>query len=107
MPSSTITFAESALSDLEQLRIWYAEQGVPDVGNKLVTEIFDRIEVLADHPEMGRVVPEFGQAFLRELIHPPFRIVFRHHARRVRVVRVWRGERLLRLPEDDNQRAPR
>ena len=103
MPSSVITFAESALSDLEEMRDGYANQGAPQVGNRLVAEVFNRIEALANHPEMGRVVPEFGQAFLRELIHPPFRIVYRQDSGRVRVVRVWRGERLLHLPEDDSQ----
>lgn len=106
MPSSAVTFAESALSDLEEASDWYAEQGVPEVGDRLVAEVFNRIEALADHPEMGRVVPEFGQSFLRELIHPPFRIVYRHESGRVRVVRVWRSERLLQLPEDDDQKAP-
>jgi toxin ParE1/3/4 len=44
------------------------------------------------------VVPEFEQPFLRELIHPPFRVVNRRDAQRVRIVRVWRSERLLHLP---------
>jgi len=49
---------------------------------------------------MGRVVPEFEQPFLRELIHPPFRIVYRREPRRVRIVRVWRSERQMRLFAD-------
>lgn len=95
-----ISFAESALRDLEEARIWYAEQGAPEVGERLVADILRRVEVLTDHPDIGRVVPEFDQAFLRELIHPPFRIVYRRDAARVRVVRVWRSERLLRLSVD-------
>jgi hypothetical protein len=47
---------------------------------------------------MGRVVPEFGLEYLRELIHPPFRIVYRRDIKRVRIVRIWRSERLLKLP---------
>lgn len=97
MTRATISFAESALVDLEQLRDWYAEQGVPQVGERLVGEILDRIETLRAHPGIGRVVPEFATEFLRELIHPPFRIVYRREGRRVRVVRVWRGERELKL----------
>jgi hypothetical protein len=31
---------------------------------------------LSEHPEIGRIVPEFGQTFLRKLIHPPFRIIY-------------------------------
>ena len=100
MPEITVAFAESALRDLEGIRAWYAEQGVPEVGDRLVAEIFQQVERLVDHPELGRVVPEFDQPFLRELIHPPFRIVYRRDPVRVRVVRVWRSERLLRLSPD-------
>ena len=100
MPRVHISFAESALTDLEALRAWYTEQGVPDVGNKLMAEIFQRINTLADHPDIGRVVPEFGQDFLRELIQPPFRIVYRRQPKQVQVVRIWRSERLLRLTPD-------
>ena len=96
-----ISFAESALRDLEDVRSWYSEQGVPDVGARLVSEMFQRVQALADHPDMGRVVPEFEQPFLRELIHPPFRIVYRRDPQRVRIVRVWRSERLLHLPAED------
>jgi toxin ParE1/3/4 len=76
----TISFAESALRDLEDVRSWYTEQGVPDVGARLVSEVFQRVQALTDHPDLGRVVPEFEQSFLRELIHPPFRIVYRRPA---------------------------
>jgi len=34
---------------------------------------------------------------MRELIHPPFRIVYRREANQIRIVRVWRSERVLRL----------
>ena len=98
-----ISFAESALRDLEEVRIWYTEQGVPDVGTRLVEEIFQRVQALADHPDMGRVVPEFDQPFLRELIHPPFRVVYRRDPQRMRIVRVWRSERQLHLPTADHE----
>ncbi len=100
MSSVAIRFAESAIADLESIRAWYAEQGVPEVGDRFIEEIVSRIGVLRDHPEMGRIVPEFDQPFLRELIHPPFRIVYRRDRKHVRIVRVWRSERLLELPGD-------
>ena len=102
MPRVVVSFAESALRDLEEIKAWYAERGVADIGERLVAEVFQRVETLADHPDIGRVVPEFGQSFLRELIYLPFRIVYRHDTKRVRVVRVWRSERLLRLEPDSN-----
>lgn len=101
MAKVAIRFAESALADLESIRDRYTEQDVPEVGERLIGEIVASIEALADHPDVGRMVPEFNQPFLRELIRPPFRIVYRRDSKRVRVVRVWRSERLLQVPSED------
>jgi toxin ParE1/3/4 len=95
---SAITFAASAVADLEEIRAWYEELAVPDTGERLLREVIAAVERLAEYPESGRMVPEFGVASLREVIHPPFRVVYRLDQGRVRVVRVWRGERLLKLP---------
>ena len=100
MPRVVISFSASALRDLEGIKAWYAGQGVSDIGERLVAEVFQRVETLVEHPDIGRVVPEFEQSFLRELIHPPFRVVYRHDTRRVRIVRVWRSERLLHLDKE-------
>ena len=93
-----ISLAASAVEDLEAIRAWYAEQRVPEIGERLLAEVLAQVERLADFPESGREVPEFGLAQLREVIHPPFRIVYRLDEARVRVVRVWRSARLLELP---------
>jgi plasmid stabilization system protein ParE len=106
MAVARVSFAESALRDLVGIQEWYAAEGVPEVGDRLVAEVFQRVEVLADHPDIGRIVPEFGQPFLRELIHPPFRIVYRRDPLRVRIARVWRSERLLRLPASAKSQDP-
>ncbi len=94
----TITFADSAVSDLQEILAYYEEQSVPDVGKRLVAEIIADIELLEKQPDMGRMVPEFELEYLRELIRPPFRIVYRRDKKRVRIVRVWRSERLLKMP---------
>lgn len=97
----SITFAESAVQDMEDILSYYAAQSMPQVGRRLVTEIIADIELLSSQPRMGRMVPEFEQDFLLELIRPPFRIVYRVDRDQVRIVRVWRSERLLKLPQDD------
>lgn len=97
MSKVSVTFAESAVRDLEEIQAWYESELVPEVGRRLVSDVFERDEALRDNPDMGRVVPEFGQKYLRELFHPPFRIVYKRESKKVRVVRVWRSERLLKL----------
>ena len=101
MPKTSIRFAASAVSDLEALRVRYTKRGVPGVGDRLIPEIVAGAEALSDHPEMGRIVPEFRQPFLREIVHPPFRTVCRRRPESVRTVRIWRGERLPVLPDDE------
>jgi len=93
-----ITFAASAIKDLEDPRAYYAGEGVPDVGKRLVIDIMKTVERLGAHPLSGRVVPEFQVEHLREIIYPPFRIVYRHDKNKVRIVRIWRSERLLKMP---------
>jgi plasmid stabilization system protein ParE len=93
-----ITFTASGVKDLEDLQAYYAGEGAPEIGARLTTEIVSRIERLSAHPLIGRVVPEFKVEHLREIIFSPFRIIYRHDKSKVRIVRIWRSERILRMP---------
>lgn len=93
-----ITITESAVRFLEAIREYYQEQEVPEVGERFIKEIISSVEKLVIHPDRGRVVPEFDNPHVRELIHSPFRIVYRRYKEKISVVRVWRSERLMRLP---------
>ncbi|KKO43874.1 toxin, RelE family protein [Arsukibacterium ikkense] len=99
-----LVIARSALQDLKDIKAYYLDQGVPAVGLKFVSTILQKMQLLPDHPLSGREVPEFGQEQIRELIYPPFRIVYMVQISKVSqisVVRVWRSERLLNLAEDE------
>lgn len=84
--------------DLEAIRTWYGDQQVPEVGERMIEEILSAVERLVDFPKSGRIVPEFGVAHLREIIHPPFRVIYRIDKQRLRIVRVWRSERVIKMP---------
>lgn len=98
MTGMAISFAELALCDLRQTLARYREEGASGVGSVLVTELLESIRVLAEHPDSGRIVPEFEHSFLRELIHPPFRILYHRGPRSVRMVRVLRSDPSRYLP---------
>lgn len=93
-----LLFAESAFNDLADIRAYYLEQGASTIGDKFVAEIIAHTEVLEDYPEIGRIAPEFDEPKIRELIHPPFRIVYWLDNQTIHVIRIWRSERLLQLP---------
>ena len=94
-----ILISDSAFNDLEAIKEYYLDEGVPQIGIEFVSEIIRHIETLATNPEIGRKVPEFNEKNIRELIHPPFRIVYLKEEKTIQVIRVWRSERLLNLTD--------
>ena len=94
-----VYISASGFEDLERIKSYYFEEGALHIGEEFVVSIVGHIETLIENPDIGRMVPEFGDKKIRELIHPPFRIVYLRESNSVHVVRVWRSERLLKLPE--------
>ena len=102
---AAVRFAESAITDLQAIRGWRADKGVPAVGARIVKVILTRIESLRDDPETGRIVPEPDRTFVRELIHPPFRTVCRLEPQSIRSVLVRRIEQLPSHLVDEHERS--
>ena len=98
-----LTLAESALDDLQNILSWYEQEKAPDVGKRLVDQILKRTDQITQHPHSGRIVPEFQNPDLRELIQPPFRIVYLIESDECFVIRVWRSERILVLDDSQDQ----
>lgn len=96
-----LRIAKSALEDLQAIQAYYREQDLPHIGDDFVVAILEHCETLQVHPDIGRVVPEFNLDHIRELIHTPFRVVYLMQAKEVVLIRVWRSERQLELPENE------
>jgi toxin ParE1/3/4 len=93
-----LTLTQSALDDLQSLQAYYADQGVPEIGQRFVNDIIEAVQRLLDHPGSGRKVPEFEQEQIREVILSPYRIVYLRESSLISIIRVWREERELVLP---------
>lgn len=94
-----LTLTRSALDDLQDIQNYYSEQGVPHIGKRFVISILEAAQRLTDHPDSGRVVPEFEQEEIREIILPPYRVVYLRDTQAISIIRAWREERQLVLPE--------
>jgi plasmid stabilization system protein ParE len=92
-----ISFAQSASNDLLNIKRYYKLEGVEKIGQQFVTSIIEHIKTLEKHPNIGRIVPEFNNEKIREIIHSPFRIVYLYEQNSINIIRVWRSERLLSL----------
>lgn len=63
----------------------------------LVERIVAAVERLETFPLSGRVVPEFDDDFLREVVHGSYRIVYRLRAETIEILTVFHATRLLKL----------
>ena len=89
-----VIIAPSAQTDLADI-VRYIAQHNSDAAARLGFELITRAESLADFPEIGRMVPEFRQPDLRELICRSYRIIYRlrHEDKLIQIVRFWHGAR--------------
>jgi len=95
-----IFISNSAFGDIESIKEYYENEGISHVGKQYVVSIIDHIQTLSDNPDTGRKVSEFDEK-IRELIHLAFRIVYLRKKNSIHIIRVWRSERLLVLPENE------
>jgi plasmid stabilization system protein ParE len=89
-----VIIAPRAIIDLEEM-VRYIAQDDPQAAAKLGYALIEKTHVLGDWPELGRVVPEFGDPAIRELILRPYRIVYRIDVakRIIGVARFWHAAR--------------
>ncbi|HEY3853901.1 MAG TPA: type II toxin-antitoxin system RelE/ParE family toxin [Verrucomicrobiae bacterium] len=89
-----VIIAPSAQADLADI-VRYVAQHNSDAAAALGYELITRAENVANFPEMGRVIPEFKQPNLREVICRSYRIIYRLQPDRqqIEIVRFWHGAR--------------
>ena len=71
-----VLWTEQARADLTAIRA-FISQDSPHYASVIVSRLIAATDRLVPFPESGRAVPEFKDPFVREVVHPPYRIVYR------------------------------
>lgn len=87
-----IRWTAEAVDDLQAIRDFIAHDS-PHYAAFTVEEILSAVERLERFPASGRVVPELGLGEVREVVKPPYRIVYRLRNEAVDVLTVFRSSR--------------
>jgi plasmid stabilization system protein ParE len=89
-----VIIAPSAQADLADI-VRYVARRNSDAAMRLGYELITRAERVAAFPEIGRVVPEFRQPCLREVICRSYRVSYRLKCddERIEIVGFWHGAR--------------
>lgn len=87
-----IEWSARARTDLRELRAYIAQDS-PHYARQFVEKIFKSVETLAQHPQIGRKVPEADREDIRELIFQNYRIIYRIAPEHIYIVTVLHGSR--------------
>ena len=89
-----IIWSEQARDDLQAIVLFIAQYDSA-VAETFGYRLMSKVDVLAQFPPVGRVVPEEGDEAIREIILRPYRIIYKVLAERqfVAIVRIWHGAR--------------
>lgn len=90
-----VIWADAALNDLDAIAEYIALDN-PAAASKLVEQVLNQTDRLADFPRSGRIPPELPDSVYREILVPPCRIFYRGDSDRVFILHVMREERQLR-----------
>lgn len=90
-----VIWTEPALGQLDAIAEYIALDN-PGAANKLVAEVFNKTDRLADFPQSGRVPPELPDSVYREVVVSPCRIFYREEGESVLILHVMRDEQQLR-----------
>lgn len=97
MKRGKVLWTRSARRDLESIVAWLAERS-PQAALSTLDRLEARAKALHTLAERGRIVPELGRLHIqryREIVVPPYRILYRVNASKVLVLAVLDGRRSL------------
>ncbi len=89
-----LIWSPTARLDLRNISAYITEDS-PLAARKFIQGVFQTVERLSEFPHSGRIVPEFNEPNIREVIRKPCRVVYRINRQEqvIEIVRVWHAAR--------------
>ena len=85
-----VRWTQQAADDLAAIKA-FVSQDSSAYALAVVGRLYQAVGQLAQFPDSGRVVPEHGRPEIRELVRPPYRIVYRRRPDVVEILLVFRS----------------
>jgi addiction module RelE/StbE family toxin len=87
-----VRWTRLALADLVSARDRLLEEN-PRAAEAMLRQVTEALKKLRTHPRIGRIVPERRSAGYREIILPPYRLVYAIGRGEIHVLRYWHSRR--------------
>ena len=93
-----IRWSQEALYRLIEIEEYISKDNA-DRAIQFVDQLIEHAELLSGKPHMGRIVPELANPDIRELVFKKYRIIYRLKEKRIEILTVFEGHRLMRIDE--------
>ncbi len=91
-----IVWTELSIDDLKEIHEYIADNS-KRYAEITVNKIYSKTQIISSNPFTGRIVPEFNNKLIRELISGKYRIVYRlKNNHQADILRVYHTARLLK-----------
>ena len=87
-----VHWTDAAVENLASINS-YLEQTAPDYALRVIDRLTRRSRQIAQFPNSGRSVPEFGLSNIREVIEGPYRIIYLTKVDQIDILAVIHGSR--------------
>ncbi len=94
-----VTWSPEAVEDLESIAE-YIERDSSFYAQSVISKILEASRNIKEFPLIGRVVPELGNENIRERFVYSYRLVYKMEKRKILIVAVIHGKRLLEHVEE-------
>ncbi len=91
-----VIWTKNSLEELDEIAR-YVSRDSPKYASILIKQIFELANNLEDFPKLGRIVPEYKDPNLRELIYKNYRIIYLIKKEYLEIISVFHGSRKLKL----------
>ncbi|MDA3928148.1 MAG: type II toxin-antitoxin system RelE/ParE family toxin [Prolixibacteraceae bacterium] len=96
-----IVWTELSLFDLKEIYDYIAANS-QRYATITTNKIYQRVQIIADNPYTGKIVDEFNEKSIRELIEGKYRIIYRIKTNyQVDILRIYHSARLLKRNKID------
>lgn len=89
-----VVWADEAREQLASIHD-FIKRDAPFYATQTIDRLTRRVEQLIDHPRSGRVVPNYDDESLRELIAHPYRLIYRIKPERIDIIAVFHSAQQL------------
>jgi toxin ParE1/3/4 len=101
-----LIWSPAARADVDEIESHIAATRSPVSARKVVEQMWEAMRNQCDFPYSARMIPEFEDPTRRETFVHEWRLMYRVEGRRVRVMRVVHGRRLLKNVPGSFEESP-